>query len=425
MSNLHVKFVLIGGGLASSSAAKAIRAVDAQADIMLVGQEIHRPYHRPPLSQEFLRHEKTKTDLFAEAGDWYLANHVQLRTGRRAAHVDATRDSVTLDSGEEISFDKLLIATGSTPNSLLVPGANLPNLFYLRTIEDAEHLHNAIDKARREAQARKAGHGRVTVIGGGLLGVELAGSFVAAGLAVDLVLSGKFPWNHFAGEAAGRMMNLFLEGKGIHIHAGDRAQRLEGDGRVQRVILNSGKSIACDFAVAAVGTHVNKDLLRGSPIVAEKAIVVDSKCRTSHENIFAAGDCAAILDPLFGKHRLMSQWDSAASTGTIAGTNMAGGNGAYDRVGSFQTKVLGLSAKVWGEGRLVDRRLIRGNAKPDAPDFVEIGIAADGRIAQVIAVGHSNEDPVLEALVARRLPVNGNQEMLKDPAFPLEHALKK
>ncbi|HEY1922570.1 MAG TPA: FAD-dependent oxidoreductase, partial [Tepidisphaeraceae bacterium] len=420
MSDLHVKYLIAGGGLAGSEAAKAIREIDRQGDLLMVGQEINRPYHRPPLSKEFLIGKQGRDAIFVMPSEWFVENHVQLRTGRRLSSLDTTRNTATLDSGEGVSFDRLLIATGGGAAPLDAPGAELPNLFYLRTLADAEVLQHAMMKARREGQVHEKGRGRAVVIGSGVLGVELAGSLTQMGLHVDLAVSGNFPWGRFAGEATGRCLSLFLENHGVTVHSGDRVMRVEGDGRVQRVVLTSGKSIGCDFAVAACGIQVHKEILRGTPIAAEKAILVDAGCRTNVRGIFAAGDCAAVFDPLFGKHRMMQHWDSASQTGRIAGINMSGGDAKFEVASFFDSLVFGLKLGVWGEARMVDRRIIRGTPSAESPEFIEIGVAADGRIAQVIAVGEVGSTDVLARLVRERVATNGKEEELRDPGFALE-----
>jgi NADPH-dependent 2,4-dienoyl-CoA reductase/sulfur reductase-like enzyme len=430
MNAHHVKYLLIGGGLASSSAAVAIRKLDPNGSIVFVSQEIVRPYHRPPLSKEFLRREKKREELFTLGRDWFEANHVELRTGRRAAHLDVTRSAVTLDQGEVFGYDKLLLATGASPAHLDIPGANLPNLFYLRTLEDADHLHKAIDKATHEGHAhiatnRHGPRGGAVVIGAGVLGVELAASLTQMGVSVDLLCGRSNPWDKFAGDITGKAITSFLESRGIRVHPSARPIRLQGDGRVQRVVIDGGRAIDCDFAIAAVGAVAHRELLRGSPIDAEKAILTDAHCRTNVPNIYAAGDCAAIFDPLFGKHRIVDHWDNAIVTGTLAGRNMAGKAEAYGGVSQFFSDIFDLSLNGWGEGRLVDRRVVRnvrsGNGSP--PDVVEFGVAADGRIAQVLALGHAGDDEFLRKTVAKRARIDGLEEKLKDPAIPLGDVL--
>lgn len=420
MNNLHVKYLLAGGGLASSTAAVAIREIDREGPVLLVGQEINRPYHRPPLSKQYLRREQTRAELTAAPVDWFAEHQVELRTGRRVVHLDTARQVAALDNGEEVAYDRLLLATGATPVPLDVPGASLPNVHQLRTIEDADRLHLAIDKAKAEGRPNSPGgtRGRAVVIGAGLLGVELAGSLTQCGVAVDLVASSQ-PWNRFAGESTGRALAGFLRERGVIVHADARAQRLEGDGRVQRVVLNNGKTLDCDFAVAAVGAVANKDLVRNTPIGAGRAILVDAHCRTNVPGVYAAGDCAALLDPLFGKHRMLDHWDNALITGRLAGRNMAGVHEAYAETNRFHTTVFGLDVTVWGEPRLVSHRLLRGAPGGETPAFAEIGVASDGRVAQVIAVGRVEQAEMLRELVSRRFAVEGREELLKDPAGDL------
>ena len=413
MNGQHVKYLLIGGGLAGSSAAEAIRARDPQGSLMLIGQEVNRPYHRPPLSKEFLRREKSRAELTTLPVGWFEQNHCELRTGRRVSRIDASRRAVTLDSGEDISCDAMLIATGGSPAPLVIPGADMAGVFYIRTIEDVDRVHHAIDQAKAHGQPHAGGTGRgvVGVIGGGVLGVELAASLTQLGLHVRLFHSREYPWDRFAGEGIGKFLLRYLESRGVEPHPSQRPQAIEGDGRVQRVVLPNGEPIKCDFVIAAVGMNANRDLLRGTPIAAEKAILADAHCRTNVEGIYAAGDCAAVFDPLFGKHRILDHWDNARVTGAIAGANMAGDESvSYDIVNYFFSDVFELTLSGWGEARLAERRLVRSAPSIEAPDVVEFGIAGDGRISQVLALNHTSEDDALRELVRRRAQVSGRRE---------------
>jgi NADPH-dependent 2,4-dienoyl-CoA reductase/sulfur reductase-like enzyme len=332
-----------------------------------------------------------------------------------------------MDNAEEIAFDRLLLATGASPKPLRIPGADLPNVFFLRSLDECDRLHHAIDKARVDGRVQPGAptpaRGRAVVVGNGLLAVETAASLRQIGLGVDLVAGRIHPWGKIAGEATGRFIAKFLEGRGIAVHPNISPDRFDGDGRIQRVVLSTGQIIDCDFAVVAVGITSNRELLRGTPIAAEKAILVDDHCRTSVEGIYAAGDCAAILDPLFGKHRVLDHWDSARVTGHIAGANMAGADLKYDTVNTFWSDVFELRLQAWGESRFVDRRLVRGTPSIDAPDFAEIGVASDGRVSQVLAIGRKAEHDLFRQLVQNRVNVTGHEEMLNDPARDLSALL--
>jgi 3-phenylpropionate/trans-cinnamate dioxygenase ferredoxin reductase subunit len=410
--------------------------MDRLGSILLVGQEIVRPYHRPPLSKDYLRRQTPREKLFTHGQGWFEDNQIEFRSGRRAVHLDVTRGAVTLDQGETIGYDKLLLATGMAPRSLDVPGAHLPNLFYLRTLEDAHHLQTAIDKALHEGHRHplpqglpgvgKTGRGTAAVIGAGALGVELAASLTQLGISVDLLCSRAHPWDKFAGEIVGKALSFFLEQHGVRVHPLSRPARVEGDGRVQRVALQHADAIDCDFAVAAVGATAHRELLRGTPVAAESAILTDDHCRTNVPNIYAAGDCAALFDPLFGKHRIVDHWDQAAQTGKLAGRNMAGADEAFNTVSEFFSDIFELSLKGWGEPRLVERRLVRniGSGNGSAPDMIEIGVAGDGRVAQVLTLGQHGDESLLRGLVARRARIDGLEEKLKDPSVPLAELLR-
>ena len=233
--NLHVKYILVGGGVASGAAAAAIRKIDPQGDLLLIGQEINRPYFRPPLSKQFLRGRLDRQSLFTQSADWFEANHVQLRTGRRVSHLDTTRTCVTLDNGETISFDRLLIATGGHSAQLNIPGSHLPNLFYLRTFGGSRAFATRHGKGDGRGPASGWRFSKPRTSGGdwpGTLGLELAASMTTAGLQVDISAAGAYPWERLAGEPTGRAIARFAEKRGVRIHA-SAVVRLEGDGRVR------------------------------------------------------------------------------------------------------------------------------------------------------------------------------------------------
>lgn len=418
----HVKYLLIGAGAASSAAAVAIRNADREGDVLLIGQESNRPYQRGPLNRQYLARAVGHDDLFTLPTGWFSSHHVQLRTGRRATFLDTTRMAVGLDDGQEVSYDRLLIATGATPVKLTVPGASLPGVHYLRTFEDANRLLTAIDKAKAEGRKHETGRGRVAVVGAGVQGAEVASALAQHGLLVELSTGLTHPWGRFAGEATGGFVARLLQSNGVRVHAPAPLARFEGDGRVQRAVYADGNTVDVDFAVVAMGVTPTKDLLRGTSVSAERAILVDDRGRTNLPNVFAAGDCSAWLDGRFGKHRLTDHWDSATQTGTIAGINMAGLLDArLDDVTTFSSQLFDVSLTGIGEPRFVDHRLIRG--QPGSVEgFTEIGLATDGRLSQVLAVGRE-PTAVDEALVRGRVNLSGREEDAKDPAVGLETLL--
>ena len=419
----HVQYLLIGGGPASSAAARAIRSIDSQSSLLLIGQENIRPYARPPLSKDFLRGQTPRDALFLDYVDYFKGHDIELQTGVRAVHLDTHRKVVALENSNEIAFDKLLIATGASSRHLTIPGAQLPNVHYLRSISDADRLHHAVEKSAKEGLPHPSGRGHACVVGSGLLAPELAATFTQRGIAVDLVVGASHPWKKYAGETVVRFLTRYLEKHGVRVHLQSEPIRFDGDGRVQRVVLSNGTTLPCDFVVAAAGVNANKEILRGTTIAAENAILVDEHCRTSVPDIFAAGDVAAMYDPLFGKHRQIDHWANALISGEIAGKNMAGVDASYQAVSEFGSEVFDLQASIYGAYRLVDHRLIRDAGQGDE-GLLEIGVANDGRIAQILALNYRGDAQVLRELVQRRLQINDRQEQIKDPRTPLVSLLQ-
>lgn len=423
MSDIHVRYLLIGGGVASGAAVQGIRQIDPAGSIMLVGQEINRPYYRRRLGKDYLLGKVQHEDLFMQSDSWYIDQHVELHTGRAGSHLDVGRQVVTLDNGEEVSFDRLLIATGATAERLTAPGSDLPGIYHLRSIEEADRLRHAALKAIQEGHAHAHGRGKAIVVGGGLLAVELATTVHQMGLGVDIVCPEPGPWRTFTGENISGTVSRFLTNKGISIHADARPIRLEGDGRVQRAVLNNGDSIVTDLVIVSVGIAPNKYLLRGTPIRSETAILTDAECKTNAPEIFAAGECAAIFDPLFEKHRYLKHESSAIETGRLAGRNMAGASEAYSFVNYFGAEIFGLEMAAWGEPRLVHHRIVRGSGNEEDASLVEIGVAGDGRITQIAALGKGINRQLLPNLIRNRVRIDGNEEKIKDPAFNLAELL--
>ena len=408
----HVNHLIVGGGVASAAAARTLRRLAPGSSVTLVAAEQVRPYHRPPLSKAYLRRDLPRTALPVNPANFYREQRVTLRTGTRATALDTGRGLVTLDTGEQLAYDRLLIAAGAKAGPLDVPGAELPGLWYLRTLEDSDRLHTVAAESRRD------GRGRCAVVGGGRLGVELAASLANLGLAVTLFARGDRLWPHAAGEHVSRVLKDALIAGGVDVRLNDPCVRLEGDGRVQRAVGASSHTAAADFAVAAVGAEADLRLVRGTGVQAERAVLTDEFCRTSADNVYAAGDCAKIFDPRFAKHRHLDHWDHAGVSGTLAATNMAAESGAAEPlavVNWFFTQAFDVLLNGWGEPRLIARRLVRGAGR----ELAEIGVDESGRVCSALAIGRADEHDDLRALVDRRADVAGREEQLKDPAEPL------
>ncbi|HZZ41519.1 MAG TPA: FAD/NAD(P)-binding oxidoreductase [Tepidisphaeraceae bacterium] len=430
MKKSHYQYLLIGAGPAANSAATTIRSLDPAGPLLLVGQEINRPYHRPHLTRDYLLGHKRHQDLFLHDPSWYQSHRIDLRTHRRAAHLDTSRHSVTLDDGEEVSFDSLLLATGAAPRPLTIPGSTLPNVFYLRTLEQADRLRHAIDHAHKQNLPPKPTDRvpwvsprppKVAIIGSGLLGLELSSTLTHLGLQVHLFSRDEYPLSKYLSDLPARSLSRYLESQSVSLHLNSPLQSLTGDGRAQRLTLSTGDSFPCDLVIVAIGISPHKELLRNTPLRAERAILTDDHCRTNLPSIYAAGDCAALFDPLFSKHRILDHWNSALSTGSIAGANMAGSTStSYNEVSSFSTTIFNLTITSFGEPRLATRRLTRTHPDSSIPSFTEFSSDPTGRLVQITTTDSTpTTHTFLSTLLSTRQSLQGQEEHLKDPTIPL------
>ena len=402
MAELRVEYLLVGGGVAADAAARAIRDRDPSGAVLLVGREVNRPYDRRAVNKAYLRREVTRGDVTIEPLGWYAERGIELRTGRRATAVEVGRRRVTFDSGETVGYGKLLLATGGAAAPLAVPGGGLPGCYPIWTLEDADRLRRAVEVARAEAGTRR--RARVVVVGGGPNAGEAAASLASTGVAVDWVAGRRGPMGAVAGEAAQALVRRRAESAGVTVRAG-RVVEVGGDGRAQRVVvappMGDEVTLPCDLVTYAVGMVVPRDVLRGTPIAAETAVLCDAAGHTSVPGVFAAGDGSAWLDRRFGRHRIVSHWSHAEATGRVAGVTMAGGEATLPAEAGCRVELPGLVVRAWGDGRRVVRRVVRG----EGDGLVEFGAEADGRVAHVLAAGASADDDGWGRLVDGRVDV--------------------
>jgi NAD(P)H-nitrite reductase large subunit len=243
---------------------------------------------------------------------------------------------------------------------------------------------------------------------------------------VQWILSGERPWHPVAGDAAGRWVASLMTDRGVEVVPNTQVRELLGDGRVQRVVLDDGSQVGCDFVVAAVGARVDSRPVAGTRITMGRAVVCDGLGRTGAQGIWAAGDCAVIADDrLDGKPAGAAHWEVAHAQGVHVGTNAARvvtGQDPLPWAGlpGWHSELFGLDVIAWGHARPIDRRVVRGNPSVASPNFAELGIDADGRICHAIIVGRAPERAAIRQLVDTRRPVAEMEERLRNPSTPLD-----
>ncbi len=402
------KYIIIGGGLAGQRAAQGIRKVDTEGTIALVTQEPHGPYERPPLSKGYLTGSKGLDAVYLKDDAWYDENEIAVLTGLRATGLDAEAHTVALDDGRELAYEKLLLATGGHAWRLPLTGADLANVFTLRTIEDSDAIREVAEGAER-----------ALVLGGSFIGSEVAASLTQMGLDVTMV----FPESRLLERVVTEELSDFLrdkfEGEGVRILDGTRPERLEGDGAVERAALDSGETLDVDLVVMGVGIRLNTELAEaaGLTMTERKEVIVDQYLRTSDPDVYAGGDIAAWPDPTFGRRLRVEHWDVARRQGLRAGRNMAGEEKPYTSLPYFFSDMFDFGFEVWGNLTSWDQAILRGELGGSRFQFFYFD---QEKMVGVLTVGRLGDDrKVIPKLVKARLAYDDVADQLSDEEVEL------
>src|SRR5215475_6860372 len=315
--------VIIGGGLAGGNAAATLREEGFRGRVVVISREPGVPFGRPPLSKTYLRSEETLEDWYVRPPGWYADHDVELLTGSRVAVIDTAARTVAFAEGQELSYQKLLLATGGQNRRLDVPGAQLPGIHQLRTVAECDAI-----------KAEAAPSRRAVVVGMGFIGCEVAASLTQLGVRVTGILPGRVPLERVLGPEVGALVAAIHRANGVTVLSGEEVVGFDGDDRVAAVVTASGKRIECDFVVVGVGITVDIPRVTGSPVALTRGVLADEWCRTSAPDVYAAGDVANQLHPLFGRVRV-EHYNNAEKHGRAAARSMLGSTDPYDYLYTF------------------------------------------------------------------------------------------
>jgi 3-phenylpropionate/trans-cinnamate dioxygenase ferredoxin reductase subunit len=341
--------VIVGAGLAGGNAAVTLREEGWRGRILLLGSEPDVPFGRPPLSKTYLRGEEDLTSWRVQPVDWYSAHNVELRTGVTVAQVDTAQRQVQLQSGETVAYQQLALCLGGRNRTFAVPGATLPGVYQLRTIAECDAIREA---ARPGARA--------LIVGMGFIGAEVAASLRQLGLEVTAVLSGVAPLANVLGDEVARALATIHREHGVQLVTDDQVASLEGRNRVERALTKKGRRLDCDLVVAGVGIDPAVEAVAGSAIACDNGILVNERCQTNVPGIFAAGDVANVMHPVFGRVRV-EHYNNAERQGRALARALLGDPQAFDYIYSFWSDQYEHKLEYVGYARSWDRIVLRGD----------------------------------------------------------------
>ena len=318
--------VIVGSGPGGLAAARAFRKADPNTPVTMVTADPHPPYNRPPLTKDYLRGESSVDELWLEDPGWYGEHDVDLRLGTVVEHLDFGEQVVGLADGGALAYRDLVLATGSRPKQLPVPGGEHPELIYVRDRDSGDRLLGL-------AEGRS---GRVAVIGSGFIGCEVAASLASRGTEVLLLTEEPVPHARRLGPEAGERIGGWLRDAGVDLRVGAGVSALERGGSAWRIEVDGGATLAADAVVCGGGATPNVELGREAGLAEESGgLVTDASLRTSAPQVFAVGDIAYALNSAAGRRLRVEHWGDAESHGEIAGAVAAGRAAAWPSAPGF------------------------------------------------------------------------------------------
>ncbi len=345
--------VVVGAGLAAAKAVEALRDSGYGGGLVVLGDEHHLPYERPPLSKGYLGGTEALKSAFVHDRDWYAEHEVDLRLGQHVKALDAAGRSVVTDTGTQ-RYDRLLLATGATPRRLEMADRSGAPVAYLRTIEDSNRIKSEL-----------APGARIVVVGGGWIGLEVASAARTAGAEVTIVESAELPLLGVLGpQVAEAFANLHLA-YGVDLRTFTQVHDIEAWGGRGVLHLSDRTEVRADLVVVGIGVTPNTGLAEAAGLRVDGGVVVDEHLCTSDPHVYAAGDVAAVLRPGRERPLRVEHWDNAIGQGTVAGKVLAGEDVVYDRVPYFYTDQYDLGMEYVGHAAPdeYDRVVVRGDTE--------------------------------------------------------------
>jgi 3-phenylpropionate/trans-cinnamate dioxygenase ferredoxin reductase component len=396
--------VIVGAGHAAGQAAASLRQEGHEGEIVIIGDEPHIPYQRPPLSKQYLSGEHGLEKVHLRPARFYADKGITVKTGVRVEQIDIAAHTVTTDTGEVIGYEKLLMATGARPRRLAIPGCDLAGIHYLRGIDD-------VDGIRAEMAPGK----RMVIVGGGYVGLEVASVAVESGLEVHVLEMEPRILQRVTTERMSAYYHQLHESRGVHIHTRAAVSAFAGDGRVQTVLCGEQRFPA-DIVIVGIGIIPNTEIAEAAGIACDNGIIVDDHCRTSAADVYAAGDCTNHPNPLLDRRLRLESVPNAMEQARVAAANMCGGDKVYASIPWFWSDQYELKLQMVGFSSDGDTEVVRGDMSIDQ---FAVFYLKDGAVVAVDAVNSPREFMICKQLIGRQV----DAAALADPSVDLKSLL--
>ncbi len=398
------KFIIVGAGHCGGQLAARLRAEGFEGSVVVIGDEPHVPYQRPPLSKQYVAGEVELDRVHLRPAEFYESANVELLLSTRVTAIDRADCSVEQQNGARLGYDKLVLATGARPRELPVPGINLAGISYLRDLGHAGAIRSSFRPGAR-----------LTVVGGGYIGLELAAVAVAKGVSVTVLEMESRLMNRVVAEVISEFYRRLHSEAGVDVRTGARVVAFEGNDRVARINLEGGDTLDADSVVIGVGVVPNVELAAEAGLATGDGILVDEFGQTEDENIYSAGDCTNHPSALYARRMRLESVHNAMAQAKVVAANLCGKRTVYDEVPWFWSDQFDIKLQIAGISQGFDETVIRGD--PESRSFT-VFYMKDGVLIAADSINAMRDHLACRALVEKRarIPV----EALADSSVALK-----
>jgi len=374
-----LKYIILGGGMVAGYAAKELASRGLKSgELAIISADTALPYERPPLSKGFLSGKDDETNILINGADWYRERGIEVRLNTVIERIDPNKRLLLSNSGEEFECEHLLLATGARARKLDVPGNDLRNVFYLRSLKDSETIRS------KSASAKEA-----VIMGGGFIGMEVAAVLAQKNIQTTMVIREDRVWSRVFTPLMSAFFERYYISRGVRIVKEAQVASFEGRGAVQAVLLGDGKKISCDVVVVGVGAVPVMEPVEKTGVTVENGIVVNEYLEASRAGLYAAGDVANYPDTIFRKRRRVEHWDNAVSQGQHWARVVLGERQPFVHVPYFFSDVFDLSYELWGDSADANEVVVRGDSNTSS---FSVWWLKDNRVAAAFVMNRPDEE---------------------------------
>lgn len=377
-------FVILGAGAAGTFAAETLRREGFQGRIIMISHERRLPYDRPNLSKEYMQGNAEPEWMPLRTEEFYAKHEIELMLGAEIKEADIAKKTIHLDGREPIGYDKLLIATGSRPRTLDIPGIDQKNIFTLRSFDDCDAIIDTFDSAKE-----------AVIVGASFIGMEVAGSMRARGISVTVVAPESVPFENILGKEVGGIIKKAHEDNGVRFKLGNTVKEFKGNGAVKSALLENGEELAADLAVIGVGVEPVTGYIKGIELESDGSLKVGEYLEAAGD-VYAAGDVARFKDWRTGNEIRIEHWRTAEQQGMCAAKNMLGKNVPYRGISFFWSAQAGLYPGYVGHASDWDEVVIHGEL--EKKKFIAYYLK-DNRLHAALGNGYGRRLDIIEELM--------------------------